>query len=234
VPTQSKHQESNLAKIASQIVSQFRESNLTYDQTRYVFKMARKALGLKANTKGQQIPKALSEAQVEKFFSAISDSKHYLIYKLIYVCGLRVSGLCNLKREDVNLDDCTITIQWNKTNSGRIPFPKSLQPLLRMHLAATTNDEFLFQSSHKTKAGGARSYSTRTIQFFFKQYLKKAALPVCGVHSLRHSCLSHLAAKGLSSSQLQAVSLHRSKASLDSYVRLSAVEVRNAYDSAMK
>lgn len=208
---------------------------MSYEQSRSIVKMARKTLGLVPPKRGAMIPKALSESQVAKLLAVISDPKDLILFRLIYSCALRVSGLCNLKRSDVDLDNCTITIHWSKSNGGVIPFARSLQPLLRMHMASTEANEYLFQSGHKTAGGGPKPYSTRAIQLRFKHYAQIAGLsPDVAVHALRHSCLSHLAAKGLTSSQLQGVSLHRSKQSLDSYVRLSAVEIRDAYDEVMK
>src|SRR5579863_4676612 len=218
-----------LAHIAKQLSEQFKRENVTYDQSRYIFKMARQAVGLQASRKGLMVPKSLSESQVEKLFTVIENPTDLLLFRLIHSCALRVSGLCDLKRDNVNLDDFTITIRFNKTSGGVIPFPQSLKPLLRMHLQVTAGDTYLFQSSHR------KPYSTRALQLKFKNYARLAGLPPdVAVHSLRHSCLSHLAAKGLTSSQLQGVSLHRSKSSLDSYVRLSAVEVRDAYNQVMK
>jgi len=219
----------NLALIARNISEQFRKGNVTYDQSRYVFSLVRRVVGLRATRKGEIVPKSLSEAQIERLFSIISNPTDLLLFKIIYACALRVSGLCDLRCDDVSLDDCTITVRWNKTSGGVIPFAQSLKPLLQMHMQATAGNTHLFQSNHR------KPYSTRALQLKFKHYARLAGLPSdVSVHCLRHSCLSHLAARGLTSSQLQAISLHRSKASLDSYVRLSAVEVREAYNGAMR
>jgi integrase/recombinase XerD len=222
------HENSKLARISQIVVEEFRRANVTYDQSRYVFKTARQALELRSERKRLIVPKALSEAQIGRFFASIDDPTDLLMFRLCYSCALRVSGLCDLKRDDLNLDDHTVRIRWNKTNSGTIPFPKSLRPLLKMHLAANSDCVWLFESNRHGR------FSTRAIQLKFKAYVRKAGLPEnTSVHSLRHSCLTHLASKGLQSSQLQAISLHKSKSSLDSYVRLSCVDVRDAYDQVM-
>lgn len=224
--TQSEKQ--SLASLAKRVSQEFRKIGVTYDQSRYVFKLARLSVGLKAQRTGEVKPRGLSEAQVDRLFTVISNPTDLLMFRLIYGCALRVSGLRDLKRADVSLDEFKITVRFNKTNGGVIPFPRSLKPLLLMHLHGESGGEALFQSSHR------KPYSTRAIQLKFKKYAKLAGLPAeTSVHSLRHSCLTHLAAKGLQSSQLQAISLHRSKASLDSYVRLSCADVREAYDDAM-
>jgi len=225
----------NLAKISSVIVQEFRKANLTYDQSRQVFKTARKALGLSASRKGRTLPKSLTEAQIDALLNVITDTSDHLMFRLAYSCGLRVSAICDLKTCDVDLENCTIRIEWNKTNSGVIPFPRSLQVLLKMHLMAHRDSVFLFQSPVKSASGGAKRFTTRTLQLKFKHYARIAGLPGdASIHALRHSCLTHLAAKGLTSSQLQGISLHRSKSSLDSYVRLSAAEVKDVYQQVMK
>ena len=224
----TKDEKAPLARIAQIVATEFKKAGVTYDQSRFIFKMARQSLDLKSSRTKVLVPKALSEPQIERLFSAIDDPTDLLLFRLTYACALRVSGLCDLRVEDLSLDAHTIRIRWNKTNSGTIPFPKSLKPLLKMHLVSHPDWVWLFESNR------GKSFSTRAIQLKFKAYARKAGLPeVTSVHSLRHSCLTHLAAKGLQSSQLQAVSLHRSKASLDSYVRLSCVDVRDAYDRVM-
>lgn len=225
----TKSEEPTLAKLAREVATQFRRFDVSYDQSRYVFKLVRQSLGLRSQRKHICVSKALSDAQVERLWAAIEDPTDLLMFRLCYVCALRVSGLCGLKREDIDLDNCTVRISWNKTNSGVIPFPKNLKPLLRMHLAANPDCVWLFESNRQ------RNFSTRAIQLKFKAYVRRAGLPEeTSVHGLRHTCLTILAAKGLQSSQLQAISLHKSKASLDSYIRLSCVDVRDAYDQVMK
>jgi integrase len=225
---QEPNNEKKLGQIAQIVVCEFRKANLNYDQSRYIFKLCRTALDLKASRKGLEVKRSLSDAQVESFFRVISNPTDLLIFKIIYCCALRVSALACLKREDVSLDEFTVTIRFSKTSGGVIPFPKSLRPLLQMHLQATSGT-YLFQSSHK------RPFSTRALQLKYKTYAKMAGLPnESSIHCLRHSVLTSLASKGLTGPQLQGISLHRSKASLDSYIRLSAVEVRGAYDEVMK
>jgi len=210
-------------------VKEFRKHNLTYDQARYVFKSARRVLSLKSPKRKPTVVKSLSEQQVEKFFSVISDPQDLILFRIVYSCALRVSGLCDLKKENVCLDTCSITVEFNKTNGGRIPFPAALKPLLQMHLAATPNNTFLFESNRKTK------FSTRTVQLKFKQYMKLAKLPESyAIHCLRHSCLMHLAAKSFTQSELQSISLHRDAQSLNSYVNLSLEQVQGKYQAAMR
>ena len=228
-----KENEKQLGQIAQVLVREFRKADLTYDQSRQVIKLARTSLDLKPSRKGRTLPKSLSEDQIEKFFSVISDPTLLLQFQIAYFCGLRVSALCELKRVDVCLDTMTVSIQWSKTNSGRICFPRKLKAVLRMHLAATGGNTYLFQSNHGQK--GPRPHSTRTLQLRFKHFAKMAGLPPdVAIHSLRHSCLTHLARRGLSSAQIQAISLHRSKSSLDSYVALSQVDVMDSYQEAFK
>lgn len=216
-------------QVAKEVATLFRKNKIDYEQSRYIFKTVRQSLALTSSKRRPTVPKTLSEAQIEKLFSVINDPSDLLMFKLCYHCALRVSALVSLKIEDIDLDACFLTIHWNKTNSGKIPFPKSLRPLLLMHINSNKDCVWLFESNRKTQ------FSTRMIQLKFKRYASLAGLlDSVSIHCLRHSCLSHLASKGMTSSQLQGISLHRSKSSLDSYVRLSGVEVRETYDQVFK
>jgi site-specific recombinase XerD len=223
----SQTSEQKLSEIANLIAKKCQKAGLSYDQTRYIFKLVRTSLDLRPARATKVVKRSLSETQIESFFKVIKNPNDLLMFKLMYSCALRVSALVGLKKKHICLEELTVNVEFNKTNGGVIPFPKSLKQLLQMFMHAN-NHEQLFVSSHN------RAYSTRAIQLKFKHYAKIAGLPSdVSVHCLRHSVLTRLASKGLTSSQLQAISLHRSKTSLDSYIRLSGVEVRDKYDEVM-
>src|SRR5450755_3613916 len=80
-----------------------------------------------------------------------------------------------------------------------------------------------------------RPFTTRRIQQIVQGYREKAGLtqPV-HPHLFRHQMLTYLTAKGLTDAQIQLISGHESKKSLEVYQHLSLESVDKAYQHAVQ
>lgn len=85
-----------------------------------------------------------------------------------------------------------------------------------------------------TRYGGSRKATPR-VQQIVKQYREEAGItqPV-HPHLFRHQMITYLTTKGLSDSQIQLISRHESKKSLEVYQHLSLKNVEQAYQKAVK
>jgi site-specific recombinase XerD len=118
-----------------------------------------------------------------------------------------------------------IFIEQGKGSKDRyILFPESFRLILQSHLAANPKNRYLFESRQR------RKYTARRVQQIVADYARAAGLPErVHQHLLRHQMLTWLTAKGLPGAEIQLISGHASKKSLEVYQHLSLAHVAPAY-----
>ena len=219
--------------LVAQLVRIARKARLGYDDFLYISQQARKKLGLRRGRKERRLPQLLADADLKRFFRAIQDCgdvQHEILLKLLFYTAVRVSELVHIEVGDVDLEACKIFINRGKGAKDRyILFPASFRLVLKSHLKATPRNRYLFE----TRRFGP--FTTRRIQQIVQDYREKAGLsqPV-HPHLFRHQMLTYLTAKGLTDAQIQLISGHESKKSLEVYQHLSLESVDKAYQHAVQ
>ena len=101
--------------------------------------------------------------------------------------------------------------------------------MLKSHLHAPPRNRYLFE----TRRFGP--FTTRRIQQIVQGYREKAGMsqPI-HPHLFRHQMLTYLTTKGLSDAEIQLISGHESKKSLEVYQHLSLESVDKAYQDAVQ
>ena len=219
--------------IDTQLVRLARKARLGYDEFLYVSQQARKKLGLRRVQKDRRLPQLLAESELKRFFRAIQDAgdvQQEILMKLLFYTAVRVSELVHIKVTDVDLDGCKIFINRGKGAKDRyILFPASFRLVLKSHLEKKNDHRYLFE----TRRFGP--FTTRRIQQIVQHYREKAGItqPV-HPHLFRHQMLTFLTSKGLSDAQIQLISGHETKKSLEVYQHLSLESVEHAYQHAVQ
>ena len=224
-------------KAKSEVIAQWvriaRKARLGYDDFLYVAQQTRRKLGLRRVLKQRRLPQLLTEAELKRFFRAIQDCgdvQHEILLKLLFYTAVRVSELVHIEVGDVDLKACKIFINRGKGAKDRyILFPASFRLVLKSHLKATPRNRYLFE----TRRFGP--FTTRRIQQIVQGYREKASLsqPI-HPHLFRHQMLTYLTTKGLTDAQIQLISGHESKKSLEVYQHLSLESVNKAYQDAVQ
>lgn len=210
-----------------EMASVLRRHRLNALQASYVLRKAREEVGVEPYRPAKRLPRNLTDAELEAFFRAVETegpSEHLLLYKLLFYTGCRVSEIVNARREHLDLTACTLRVVAGKGNKDRVVlFPESLRLPLRLHLDATADQVFLFESRRRQRL------STRWIQVLAARYGKAAGIEEMHPHRLRHTLLTELSRAGLSDSQIQQVSGHASKRALAVYQHLALGDVAEDY-----
>jgi integrase/recombinase XerD len=109
-----------------------------------------------------------------------------------------------------------------------ILFPASFRLVLKSHLHAASRNRYLFE----TRRFGP--FTTRRIQQIVQAYRETAGITQpLHPHLFRHQMLTYLTSKGLTDAQIQLISGHQSKKSLEIYQHLSLQSVEKAYQEAV-
>lgn len=222
---------------AREIVATVRRHRLNYDTFRKACHQARKHLNLKPPKRGRQLPKLLPDATLKKYFDTIlnsGDLKHEILFRLLFYTAIRVSELTHIQLSDVDLTAGKIYIESGKGDRDRyVLFPESFRSLLRAYMesckAKDPDQEYLFESKQK------RHYSEMRIRQIMYDYRDRAGIEErVHPHLLRHSMLTWLTRQGLSDAQIQLVSGHQSKKSLERYQHMALSDVKTDYEQAVK
>jgi integrase/recombinase XerD len=221
------------SQIVAQIVRLARKERLGYEDFIYVCQQARKKLGLLKPKRERKLPQLLPESELKRFFRAIQecgDMQHEIMLKLLFFTAVRVSELVHIKVANVDFNECKIFIAEGKGRKDRyILFPANFRLVLQSHLRANPKNRYLFETTRYTP------FTTRRVQQIVKQYREQAGIAqAVHPHLFRHQMITYLTVKGLSDSQIQLISGHESKKSLEVYQHLSLKNVGQAYQEAVK
>ncbi len=221
------------SEVVAQIVRLARKERLGYEDFVYVCQQARKKLGLRRPKKERKLPQLLPEAELKKFFRVIQrcgNLQHEIMLKLLFFTAVRVSELVGIRISDIDFANCRIFIEQGKGKKDRyILFPVSFRLVLQSHLRANPKNRYLFETTRCTP------FTPRRVQQIVKLYRDEAGIAQhVHPHLFRHQMITWLTARGLSDSQIQLISGHESKKSLEVYQHLSLKDVEQAYQEAVK
>ena len=219
--------------VVAQIVRIARKERLGYADFVYVCQQARRKLGLRKPRQERKLPQLLPEADLKRFFRVIQecgDLQHEIMLKLLFFTAVRVSELIGIRVEDVDTQQCKIFINQGKGGKDRyILFPKGFRLVLKSHLRANPKNRYLFESQRCTP------FTPRRVQQIVQAYRDRAGIAQhVHPHLFRHQMLTFLTAQGLSDAQIQLISGHESKKSLEVYQHLSLDTVEPAYQKAVE
>lgn len=172
--------------------------------------------------RNKTIPEILTQEEIKKLIEVIPNIKHRLIIKLLYGCGLRVSELINLKKEDVNFKESIIKIKLSKGRKDRfVKIPDSIKKELESYINLTDSD-ILFESARSGKL------TTKTIQLIVKNSAKKAGIKKkAHPHILRHSFATHLLEQGTDLRIIQKLLGHSDIKTTQIYLQVSQQSIKN-------
>lgn len=172
--------------------------------------------------RNKTMPEILTFEEIKKLIESTNNIKHKLIIKLLYGCGLRVSEIINIKKEDVNFDEGLIHIKLSKGKRDRfVKIPESIKEELKSY-CNILNEEILFPSNRGGKL------TTATIQAIVENSAKKAGIKKrVYPHLLRHSFATHLLEQGTDLRIIQKLLGHSNIKTTQIYTQISQASIKN-------
>ena len=220
------------SQLAKRIAKVMRASDVvTYDQTRYIFKLVRQELDLvppKRRSRGTV--KYLGRDQLRKFQRAAyrHSAERGLMMDLLYETAIRVSEFINLRAEDLLFEDRRLIIRHGKGDKRReVPLTQELAAATKLYLGQRTQGPIF-----KSRLG--RSYSRQRINQIVDDVASEAGLSIkVTPHTLRHTRATQLVQAGMTRDELKPMLGHEKSDTTDIYTRTAAVLTVEAYDRAV-
>ncbi|MBU2576201.1 MAG: tyrosine-type recombinase/integrase [Nanoarchaeota archaeon] len=172
--------------------------------------------------RNKPLPDILTIGEIKQLIDNTLNIKHILIIKILYGCGLRVSEIINLKKEDVNFEEGLIHVKMAKGRKDRfVKIPNSVIEDLE-NFMKISGGVYLFGSNR----GGKLTDST--IQAIMKNSAKKAGIKKrVYPHLLRHSFATHLLEQGTDLRVIQKLLGHSDIKTTQIYTHISQASIQN-------
>jgi len=217
----------NLQQPIKEITRIFRKHHLSYDQTRHVFKEARKLAELKPPKRnGKGTVTRLSKDELELFLqqSYKQSPKTGLMMQTLYETAMRVSEFTNMQPDHIYQSDEVIVVPMGKGGKRReVPVDQSLIRALQLHLDGRRIG-YVFESRQH------RRFSERRIEQITKEIGDEAGISIkVHPHLLRHTRATLLAEAGMSKDLLQVMLGHESPETTEIYTHTAARDVRKEF-----
>jgi len=85
---------------------------------------------------------------IDRCISGIKNKKHKMLLQLMWMTGVRVSEAVSIKKRDIDFDNYTIQIKWQKSKKGRtrnIPLHPQLKEILDYYCGNMNQEDYLFE-----------------------------------------------------------------------------------------
>lgn len=189
-----------------------------------------------------RLPEYLSEQEVAQLFDVASQDesptgkRNMVMLYTMYVTGMRVSELVNLKVGNVQCDAGCIRVDGKGGKQRMIPIPEVMISMLVTYinhdrgqlLKKHGTTEYLFPIVY---GGRLRPISRQAFWFIIKQLWKKAGIErPMSPHTLRHSFATHMLKKGANMRSLQILLGHEHLATVQTYTHVDTGYLRTIYD----
>lgn len=172
--------------------------------------------------RNKTLPEILTIEEIRKLIENAQNIKHKLIIKLLYGCGLRVSEIVDLKKENVNFGEGLVHIKLSKGKKDRfVKIPESIKEEL-ISYCRLNESKILFPSNRGGKL------TVATIQAILKNSARKAGIKKrVYPHLLRHSFATHLLEQGTDLRVIQKLLGHSSIKTTQIYTQISQASIKN-------
>ena len=167
------------------------------------------------------LPKVLSEEEFIKIYKQCDNTKHQIILKLMYGCGLRRDEVCSLKTEDVSIDRELIFVKGKGGKYRPVNPGKRLIEDIKGYLELAKPGLYFIEGQNKGKYSGT-SIAKIVERLTEKAGIKRNVTP----HMFRHTFATHHMEKGTELRLIQEALGHASSKTTEIYTRVSRSSIK--------
>ncbi|MDH7604462.1 MAG: tyrosine-type recombinase/integrase [Melioribacter sp.] len=150
------------------------------------------------------------------------------IFELLYGCALRVSELCNLNIEDVDIKKMNIRILGKGSKVRIVPLGTKSLPIIRDYINSRNdnNNNALFVDDEGRRIN--RFFVYRLVKYFLKEIEIKRKSP----HILRHSAATHMLDRDADLLAVKEILGHENLSTTQIYTHVSIERLKKIYKQA--
>lgn len=192
---------------------------------------------------GTRLPVVLTEPQVTALLAdPASDSpvdvRDRAVLELLYGTGMRVSELVGLSLGDVDFDEELVRVTGKGDKQRLVPLGRSAASALHAWLDSAR--PVLLASSHETRDAHAvfcnlrgHRLTRQGVDLVVRRHARRVGLPrATSAHTLRHTCATHMLARGADVRVIQELLGHASVATTQRYTKVTPAHLVEAYRNA--
>ena len=188
--------------------------------------------------KGKELPKdILTEYEIERLLKA-PDIKTPIgirdrcMLEILYGSAIRAGEIAKLKMQDLDLEHCYIFITGKGRKDRIVPITKVARKFLKQYLEKARPHFHIKRPEAKAVflSCEGNSFSVNAVGSVLRKYRQRAKLrkPV-SPHTLRHTCASHLIARGASVRYVQELLGHSQITTTQIYTHVMPVDLQRVY-----
>lgn len=193
----------------------------------------------------KRLPEALSEEEVESLFDAADQDatdvglRNKIMLSLLYVSGMRISELVNLRVTDLHFDTGFISVTGKGGKGRMIPLPRPMLESLHYYLQ-TAHRSFVsgYQGARETDllfpiyyGGKMKPITRQAFWIILKDICARSGIArPLSPHTLRHSFATHMLKRGADLRSLQLLLGHETIATVQIYTHVETSYLRDMYD----
>lgn len=196
----------------------------------------------------QTLPAHLGTADMDRLLQGPDGStpagrRDRAILELFYASGLRLSELCDIDLEDVNLSRRSVRVRGKGGKERMVPFNGAAADAIRAMLADhEAGSKFEVRSSKSTAKRAKRPrdplflslrgsrLTTRSVDRIVRRYAREAAIPQgISPHALRHTFATHLLRAGADLRVIQELLGHAQLSTTQRYTHLDVGRLMDVY-----
>ncbi|MDZ7636729.1 MAG: tyrosine recombinase XerC [Bryobacterales bacterium] len=152
------------------------------------------------------------------------------IFELLYGCGLRVSELVGLDRDDIDFTDRVMRVRGKGRKERMVPFTERLGNVLEQWLEkreVPIGERAVFVSKR------GKRMTDRAIRHLVKLYsIALTGDPTVHPHTFRHAYATHLLRDGANLREIQELLGHAQLSTTQKYTQVSLADLMAVYDKA--
>lgn len=194
------------------------------------------AVGIESLKSDKRLPVFVKEEHIEFLFDDIDFGTGYenhrnkIILELLYMTGIRLSELINLKDTDVSLSAMSLKVTGKRNKQRIIPMSKNFTSKLKSYIE---DKNTIFSGSYLFLTGKGEKLYPKLVYRLVNKYLslvstQKKKSP----HVLRHSFATHMLNNGADLNAIKEVLGHANLSATEIYTHISFEKLKSIYKQA--